>query len=46
MSKRSATPLLIVAAVLIAAAILIRYFGQPLMDLLVSLHGGGGGKGH
>jgi hypothetical protein len=41
-SRRSATPLVITVVVLIGAALLILYYGRPLLDAMKSLHGGGG----
>jgi hypothetical protein len=45
MARSGNRGVLIALAVFVALAALIRVFGEPLFDLFISMHGGGGG-GH
>lgn len=46
MGRQSNRGVLIALAILIVVAAVIRVFGGPLWDALLSLHGPGGGGGH
>ena len=43
MARKSYRSIIIVLIVFVVIAVIVRYFGGPLMDSLKSLHGGGGG---
>ncbi len=43
MGQRSNLRLIITGVVIVAVALIIRFFAGPLKDWLISIHGGGGG---